>query len=374
MNLRLLPGALFFTLAAHASPLPDWALGPFVRPTNAQPIIRPNPASVFDCPMTGKPVRWEASHTFNPAAVAKDGKVYLLYRAEDQSGNRIGGYTSRLGLAVSDDGIRFKKAPQPVLYPADDAQKEREWAGGCEDPRLVELEDGRFVLLYTQYYRPPEGNRRVNVGLAISKDLVHWEKKGPVVARDDAGKTLLPRKSAALLTAVRDGRLVAKRIDGRYWLYVGEGGIDLLSSSDLKEWKVEARNLLPRRPGFFDSDFAECGPPAVLTAKGIVLLYNGKNTKDKNADPRLHPGIYSCGQALFDAADPRRLIARPDQPFFRPELSWEKTGQYGAGTTFIEGLVLFKNKWLLYYGCADTFVGVGIADSRPGETRPPAPR
>jgi hypothetical protein len=51
-------------------------------------------------------------------------------------------------------------------------------------------------------------------------------------------------------------------------------------------------------------------------------------------------------------------------------MPWEASGQYASGTTFIEGLVLFQNKWFLYYGCADTFVGVTIANVKPGETTP----
>jgi predicted GH43/DUF377 family glycosyl hydrolase len=46
----------------------------------------------------------------------------------------------------------------------------------------------------------------------------------------------------------------------------------------------------------------------------------------------------------------------------KPELPFEKTGQYGAGTTFAEGLVRFANKWFLYYGCADSLVGVVVAN------------
>jgi predicted GH43/DUF377 family glycosyl hydrolase len=61
-----------------------------------------------------------------------------------------------------------------------------------------------------------------------------------------------------------------------------------------------------------------------------------------------------------------------DQPFFKPELAWEKTGQYAAGTTFSEGLVLFKGKWFLYYGCADTFVGVATAEWQPYRAAAPA--
>jgi predicted GH43/DUF377 family glycosyl hydrolase len=50
-----------------------------------------------------------------------------------------------------------------------------------------------------------------------------------------------------------------------------------------------------------------------------------------------------------------------DQPFMKPDLPHEITGQYKAGTTFAEGLVFFKNKWLLYYGTADSMVGIAIS-------------
>jgi len=347
----------------------DWMLGPFVRPVDAQPVIKPIADSVFDCPMRQKPVHWEASHTFNPAAIVKDGKIYVLYRAEDDSGGSIGGYTSRLGLAASDDGIHFTRMPAPVLYPDNDAQKVHEWQGGCEDPRCVETEDGTYVLFYTQYARGAKGRRTV-LGMATSRDLIHWTKTGPVQGLDGNGKTVTPSKSASLVCAVKDGRVIATKINGKYTLYYGEGVIRLLTSPDLVTWTPVPKFSFAQRAGKYDSGLAECGPPALLTAKGIVLLYNGKNAGVPRNDPDLKPGVYADGQALFDSKDPTKLLQRTEHPFFKPELPWEATGQYAAGTTFIEGLVLFKGKWFLYYGCADTFVGVGIADPKPDEIYP----
>jgi predicted GH43/DUF377 family glycosyl hydrolase len=63
---------------------------------------------------------------------------------------------------------------------------------------------------------------------------------------------------------------------------------------------------------------------------------------------------------LFAAYDPAHLLARTDEPIFKPELPFERSGQYVAGTTFAEGLVFFKGRWFLYYGCADSFLGVAM--------------
>ncbi|MDP4275914.1 MAG: hypothetical protein Q8907_16730, partial [Bacteroidota bacterium] len=149
--------------------LPDWALGNFTRPGGVNPIVFPDEHSRFMDPMTGKLLDWESNDTFNPAAVAKDGKIYILYRAEDKSGQGIGGRTSRIGIAESVDGLKVKRSKEPVLFPADDNQKEFEWTGGCEDPRVAVTEDGTYLMLYTQW------NHKVpRLAAATSRDLVHW--------------------------------------------------------------------------------------------------------------------------------------------------------------------------------------------------------
>jgi beta-1,2-mannosidase len=150
-------------------------------------------------------------------------------------------------------------------------------------------------------------------------------------------------------------------------MYWGEDSINLAWSENLYDWspvldeRGELKSMAAPRPKKFDSDLTECGPPAIITNKGIVLLYNGKNATDENADPSLPKGTYSTGQILFDDNDPQKVISRSDTSFLKPSLPHELTGQYQAGTTFAEGLVFFKDKWFLYYGTADSFVGVAIS-------------
>ena len=348
----------------------SWALGPFQRPVST-PVIKPSPLPLFSDPVTGKPVHWESEHTFNPAAVVNDGKIVVLYRAEDDSGlEAIGGHTSRLGLATSDDGVHFTTLPEPVFYPANDAQHEREWPGGVEDPRLVVTEDGTFVLTYTQWNR-----KTYTVGIASSRDLLHWQKHGPIFG-DAAGAKYrrLAYKSAGIVTKVVDGHLVAALLNGKYWMYWGEVQAHLATSPDLIHWiPVEDQTgrpkvLLEARPGLFDSGFPEIGAPPVLLRDGIIVFYNGKNAA-ANGDPEIGSNAYSAGQALFSVADPSLLIARQDHPYLSPQLPFEKRGQYAAGTVFTEGLVLFKGAWWLYYGAADSFVGVATAVAPPVNAR-----
>lgn len=351
-------GSIF---AQHS--LPSWSLGPFIRPEGVNPLISPDTVT-FPDPMSGKMIGWEASDVFNPAATMRSGKICILYRAEDNSAVGIGSRTSRIGLATTIDGIHLKRYTMPVLFPGNDDQKIHEWPGGCEDPRVAQTEDGMYVMLYTQW------NRKVpRLAAALSKDLVHWKKYGPVFHTALNGKYYnMATKSASILTKDINGKLVIAKINGKYWMYWGEQHVYAATSDDLVSWTpVEnedgsLKKLASPRKGYFDSQLTECGPPAVLTGKGIVLLYNGKNAIGENGDKNYTAGAYCAGQMLFDTKDPSKLLDRLDRPFFKPEAAFEKSGQYPAGTVFVEGLVLHKHRLYLYYGCADSRVAVAISN------------
>ena len=353
-----------------------WPLGPFTRRGQ---VLGTLPDVSFDCPVQGGLVRWAAKDVFNPAAVVHDGRVHLLFRAEDQVGRYNG--TSRIGLAVSDDGVTFAAGPEPVLFPDDDPWQAWEWPGGCEDPRVVEAPDGSFVCLYTAF-----DGKHGCLCVATSPDLRVWTKHGPAFAGTPQAR--LWSKSGAVVTEVRDGRLVAAEIGGRYWMYWGEGICFAATSDDLVHWTPltfevpdrylthqadtgswslhrvaggppTLRPLLFPRPGRFDSLLVEPGPPALRTEAGVLLVYNGAN-HPSTGDPSLPAFAYQPGQALFDANDPASCIARTGQPFLRAEGADEQQGQVDQ-VCFAQSLVLFGGEWLLYFGMADSRIGCAAA-------------
>jgi predicted GH43/DUF377 family glycosyl hydrolase len=344
----------------------DWMLGPFIKPASGNPIIAPNRFTTFRSPMNDSIVRWEEFATFNPAAVVRGDTMYVLYRAEDASGDStIGHHTSRLGLAASADGVHFIRRATPVLYPDRDAQMRNEWPGGVEDPRIVESDGGMYVLTYTEW------NRDIpRLAVATSRDLVQWQKHGPAFAAAGGKYLGVESKSGAILARLVGSRLVATRVNGKYWMYFGVPDIRIATSSDLISWtpleddKGNALKVLSPRPGYFDSWLVEAGPPAILTPRGIVVLYNAGNSAS-TGDATVPARGYSAGQALFDARNPVKLIVRSPRPFLRPTEPFERTGQYSAGTTFVEGLAPFRGRWYLYYGAADSRVGVAMSAAAP---------
>lgn len=329
-----------------------WAILPFNKVDSVNPVLVPGNGD-FRCPITGMIVKWEEKDVFNPAAVVRDGKVYMLYRAEDNIGKYAG--TSRIGLAVSDDGLHFSRRSEPVLFPSNDSLKVYEWEGGIEDPRVVETSDGEYVMTYTAY-----DGTTARLLVATSRDLVHWTKYGTVLN----GKYKNTWSKSGAIVARRNGdRIVAEKINGRYWMYFGDTDLFMATSEDLLHWTPVEENgklksVLQPRKQYFDSRLVESGPYALIVDEGILLIYNGMNA-ETDGDPQYVKGAYCAGQALFDANDPTKMVGRLEAPFMVPDKPYEIEGQVNQ-VCFLEGMVPFRNQWILYYGTADSRIAVAV--------------
>jgi predicted GH43/DUF377 family glycosyl hydrolase len=330
----------------------NWTMVGFVKADSLNPILSPSSDKIFFCPVSQKEVRWEERNVLNPSAVVKDGKIYLIYRAQDNE------RTSRLGLAISEDGFHFKKQAAPVFYPENDSMMQYEWKGGVEDPRIVEAEDGTYIMTYTSY-----DGKTARLCLATSKDLRSWVKHGLVLSEKRFRDTW--SKSGAIVSKLEEGKIIATKIKDKYWMYFGDTDLFMATSDDLVHWEAAENeeskkmiSVLHPRMGYFDSRLVEPGPFALVQKSGILLIYNGSNASNFN-DPVLPKFTYAAGQALFDKENPFKLIDRMDGYFIYPDKLYEKTGEVNE-VCFVEGLVYFRNQWLLYYGTADSKIAVAV--------------
>ena len=330
----------------------SWELAGFKKADSENPIMKPDTKARFFCPIQQKSVGWENKNVLNPTALVYQGKVHLLYRAQDSLG------TSRIGMAISTDGILFTKQPKPILAPGNDAFKSFEWPGGIEDPRVIETGDGQFLLTYTSY-----DGKTARLCSAISKDLVNWEKLGPMLASPKYIN--LWSKSGAIVGKEINSRIIAEKIDGYYWMYFGDTDLFMAKSKDLRTWEVcenaENQNrisVLHPRMGYFDSRLVEPGPYALLRNEGILLIYNSSNAANFN-EPNFPKFTYAAGQALFDKSKPYKLIDRTNHAFIWPDKDYERVGEVNE-VCFVEGLVHFQGNWFLYYGTADSKIAVAV--------------
>ena len=350
-----------------------WMIGPFEKVDSLNPIMGRDTTTLFYCPVRKKMLHWEAKDVFNPTAVVKDGKVFMLYRAEDYEGKYKG--TSRIGLAYSPDGLNFIRNSTPVLYPNNDSFNDWEWEGGVEDPRIVEDEDKTYYMTYNAWNGIPGGH----LSLATSKDLLHWTKRGIMANINGETNSGGGYKAGSIVCRREGDRLIATRINGKYWMYWGVGTLRLATSDNLIHWERvqdadgnDMEVLKPRRSEEFkniDNLAVEGGAIALLTGDGIVVMYNGiynplpeEERVPTKAGPRFGNGW--CGaQALFDKNDPAKLIDRATEPSIKPDRPYELRGQI-PNVTFVEGMIYFQDKWFVYYGTADSFIAVATTENK----------
>lgn len=268
---------------------------------------------------------------FNPGAIEHVGETVLLVRVEDLQG------FSHLTLARSRDGLtRWRISPTPTLVP-DPQHDEERW--GIEDPRIVWLQEHQqYAVTYVSFSRGGPV-----VSLALTPDFRRFTRLGPLLPPEDKDASLFPR-----------------RIGGRYVLIHrpiirGEAHIWISTSPDLRFWG-EHRVLIPARPGWWDCHRVGLGPPPLETPQGWLLIYHGVRLTTSGS-------LYRVGMALLDLDQPWRVICRCREWVLAPTQTYEWMGNV-PGVVFPTGAVVNRKTQMLhlYYGAADTVIGVASAN------------
>jgi predicted GH43/DUF377 family glycosyl hydrolase len=268
-----------------------------------------------------KDVPWEKDTVFNTAAIYDNGKFHLLYRAVAHNpGDRN---RSWIGYASSEDGIHFDRLDEPVLSPNEVPEE----AQGVEDPRVTKIGD-TYYMLYTAY-----DLRRTQVAMASSRDLIHWKRHGIIISNELFGNN-------------KDAALFPEKIRGRYcMMHRPDPDIYLAFSDDLHNWTDHVCIMEPE----FDWEATKIGGGAqpIKTERGWLIIYHGV---DKDM-------WYRLGIALLDLEDPTKVIKRQPEWILQPEANWELKGDV-ANVVFSCGAVLMDRELWVYYGAADTVIGL----------------
>ncbi|WP_434630745.1 glycosidase [Thermoanaerobacterium thermosaccharolyticum] len=266
---------------------------------------------------------WERKAVFNCSAIYDNGLFHLIYRATDIGPHvKYGKYISRLGYAVSKDGINFMRLDKPVL--SNDVEQELR---GCEDPRIVKIDD-TYYMMYTGFGDRTDEDYRIC--LATSKNLINWERKGVVLDE--------PNKDAALFP---------EKINGNYVMFHRRyPDIWIAYSNDLKNWFNHKSIIKPIKGTWESSRVGVAGPP-IRTKDGWFLIYHAADEDN----------VYRLGAALLDINDPSIVLARQKEPILEPELDWEKNG-FISNVVFSCGNAVKGDDIYVYYGGADTVIGV----------------
>jgi predicted GH43/DUF377 family glycosyl hydrolase len=300
---------------------------------------------------------WESMAVLNPTAIKEKDLVHLFYRAV-KSPNY-----STLGYAIMKDG-KLTRFNDPLLKPEFEYEKE-----GVEDPRVVKL-NGKFYLLYTAW-----DGKNARIALAVSKDLRNWKKKGivsPSITLREAiqitkskryrkiWKEQAKSRGEDAFLYDKDGVIFPEKINGKFVLLhrlepdmqiVYFDSFDQLQSKAF--WYNYIENIddyVLMKPEFeWENNKIGAGATPIKTEKGWLILYHGVDMRNGRQ--------YNAGAALLDLKNPKKVLMRMKNPLFKPEFDWEKQGVVD-NVVFPEGAVFDEDNLNVFYGCADSRIGL----------------
>jgi len=257
-------------------------------------------------------------NVFNCAVAVHNGLFHMLYRAQGVD------FISRIGYAVSSDGLVWNRLENPVLSP----HQGRDDYRGVEDPRVTQL-DGRFYMTYTAY-----GANRFFPMIARSENLIAWEDVGPLERAENKDHVLFPEK-----------------IGGRYAiLHRRSPNIWIGFSDDLQTWTDHQVVMTPREDNDWDSVSIGSNGVPIKTKQGWLLFYHGYEAEH----------IYRQSVALLDLEDPTRVINRPQGFIMEPAEPWEIKGDV-PNVVFSCANIVVGDELRFYYGGADRLIGLATA-------------
>jgi predicted GH43/DUF377 family glycosyl hydrolase len=308
---------------------------------------------------------FECEGVLNPAVIKVGNVIHLFYRAVTKDNYSTIGYcklSSPMRVEVRNNS--------PVLFP----QHGYEFRG-LEDPRIVQIED-TFYLSYTAF-------NGVNAlgALAISKDLVHWEKKGIIVPQityeefrhfvefegiihekyiryneyqknDAQERKFLWNKNLIFFPRKINNKLYfMHRIKPDIQIVVAVEKLEDLTVDFWQNYFLNFDKNIVLAPKYdHEVSYVGSGCPPIETTLGWLVIYHGVHDTVEGY-------VYSACAALLDLETPQKEIARLPYPLFFPEEEWEMKGEV-SNVCFPTGTVLENDTLFIYYGAADERIAV----------------
>jgi predicted GH43/DUF377 family glycosyl hydrolase len=312
------------------------------------------------------PIEFENSGVLNPGIIKEGEFVHVFYRAVSFNNYSSIGYCKLEGPATI-----LKRNKTPLIVPEFDYESH-----GVEDPRIVKI-DELYYLSYTAY----DGINALGA-LAVSSDLIHWEKKGIIVPQltYDEFNLLAPQENILNdnkyiryndqhhLQSTTDKEVLLwdknfiffpRKLNGKFYflhrikpdiqILVGIEKLDDLTEEFWKNYFSNFKENIVLSSKFeHEISYIGGGCPPIETADGWLLIYHG--VKDS-----LNGYIYSACASLLDLENPQKEIGRLPYPLFEPSKTWELKGEVN-NVCFPTGTALFGDTLYIYYGAADELI------------------
>lgn len=294
----------------------DWIVGPFEKVEE----LTYHKKSSWKDPLN---VDWSCGAIHNCSLLTHEDKLYMFYRANPS----IESLSSRIGIAVYEEGKGWKDYEgNPVIYSTFENENL-----SCDDPKIYKVDD-KYVLFYQSCFKPTQKDIElysdknylvtevaVDINVAISYDLFHWEKKGSIIPREI---THLWAK-AAVIPKSPDGR--ALKINGKYMIFISEGcgGKQVVGySDDMLNWDFQYEQFL---------DVSDIGQ--LFEVACCITDFEQNDNLILDFFYSDGSGICRAAQALYNKNEPTK------------QLDINKGGSLSWG-----GMIKYKGNWLYAQG------------------------
>lgn len=308
---------------------------------STSPIITRYPDTI----LSRHDVPYPAALTFNAGVVKTDDRYIMIFRNDYGSfeEERIDG--TNLGLAFSDDGIKWKVEPEPCFAMADDEVLR------VYDPRITVLED-RYILCFAV-----DTKHGVRGGIAETKDLKHFEVLSMSVP-ENRNMVLFPEKINGNYVRLERPMPVYGRDGMKFDIFLSE-------SPDLVYWG-KSRLVMGVEHVPFANEKIGPGAPPIKTDKGWIMLFHAVDfdpARGKNGWEPTWKKRYTIGVALLDLKDPSKVIGMYKRPLMIPEGYYELEQGYRTNALFpCAALVDEGNVVRIYYSAGDCIIRMATCD------------
>ncbi|MEM1108183.1 MAG: glycosylase [Planctomycetota bacterium] len=211
---------------------------------------------------------------------------------------------------------------------------------GVEDPRITLIE-GTYYITYVSV-----SEHGAATSLATTTDFQTYERHGVVFCPENKDVMLFPGKIDGKFVALHRPNTFQRFCKPEMWLATSDDGVAWGGHRFVWAGQFE-----------WDNDRIGAGVPPVRIERGgfrgWLEVYHGSRRATKKGEV----GAYMAGLLLLDPDDPSKVIKHTPEPIMAAQEDWEMDG-FVPNVVFPTGVVEDGERWLVYYGAADTHVGV----------------
>ncbi|WP_297961805.1 glycoside hydrolase family 130 protein [uncultured Ruminococcus sp.] len=280
-------------------------------------------------PIIGRNPLPEVARIFNSAVIPYGGGFIGVFRGEQRNG------IPHIYLGRSSDAIHWEFEPERIAFT--DRNGAPFMPPYAYDPRLVKVDDTYYIMWCQDAFGP-------TIGIAETKDFMTFTRLENPYLPYNRNAVLFPRKINGNFV------MLSRPCDNGHTAF---GDIFLSESPDTEFWGRH-RHVMGSSGNWWENLKIGAGAAPIETDKGWLLFYHGVvNT--------CNGYVYSIGAAILDINEPSRVLHRCENYILAPEEWYEERG-FVPNVCFPCAALTdpATGRIAIYYGCADSYVGVAF--------------